>query len=103
MQIKDCNTHNIPTSVFADFGDLDYFAFENGYIDSVDPNAMVGLNVEKLTSDTHQIPRNLGKFEILFSKFVSQSLPPGLMFNWKNLTSATIMVSKMVFPSNIIL
>ena len=48
--------------------------------------------MEKLTSGTHSVPRNLGRFEIMYSPFTGKIVPPGLLFNWKNLTSASIVV-----------
>ena len=93
FQFKNCKVYNIPSSVFADIADLDYFGIENGEIDVVDPNAMTGLTVEKLTSATHSFPRKRGLFEVLYSPFSDQAIPVGLLYSWKNLTSVTIKVS----------
>lgn len=78
---------------FQELVDLDSFSFELGYLDDVDPGAMFGLSVEKLTSGTHAIPRNIGRFEALYTRFQNKYVPPGLLFAWKNLTSAALVVS----------
>lgn len=92
FQIRNCLNHNIPAEAFAGFENIDHFRFEGGSIDSIDINAWSGLNVEKLMNDAHSIPRNLGFFEVLYTKFPSTTVPPGLLYNMKNLTAATLRV-----------
>ncbi|KAH3777832.1 hypothetical protein DPMN_179280 [Dreissena polymorpha] len=64
FSIRNCGLYNIPSEAFKELGNLDYFKIENGKIDEVNINAWMSLNVERLTSDSHAIPRNLGKIEI---------------------------------------
>lgn len=92
FQIRNCNVYEIPSMAFSDFDSLDYFTIENGNIENVNPNAWIGLNVEKLTSGAHPIPRFLGKFEVNYAKFPTTYVPPGLLYNMKNLTEAALRV-----------
>lgn len=82
----------MPGQAFKELVNLDSFSFERGSLDDVDPNAMAGLSVEKLTSASHMFPRNLGHFEVMYCPFTAKYVPPGLLFNWKNLTSAALVV-----------
>lgn len=93
LKMRNCIGYSIPAYMFSDFVELDYFGIWGGSIDDVDPNGFAGLSVEKLTAAAHSIPRNLGHFDIRYSTFVSQVVPPGLLYSWKNLTSATLMGS----------
>lgn len=78
--------------MFKELVNLDYFSFEGGAIDDIDPNGMFGLTVEKLHFHQHSIPRNLGRFELRYSPFSTKSVPPGLLYNWKNLSSVVLVV-----------
>ena len=93
FQIRNCYTYNIPAEAFIDLVNLDYLSFEGGAIDLVDSNAMAGLSVEKLDFETHTFPQPLGHFEVKNCKFNIKYVPPGLLFNWKNLTSVSLRVS----------
>ena len=53
---------------------------------------MVGLNVEKLTTGAHSIPRFLGQVNIMYTALPNNQVPPGLLYNMKNLTSVTLRV-----------
>ena len=49
--------------------------------------------MEKLDFETHTFPQPLGHFEVNNCKFNIKYVPPGLLFNWKNLTSVSLRVS----------
>jgi hypothetical protein len=85
--------------MFTELNNLDYFSFEGGSIDDIDPNGMFGLSVEKMTFDSHTIPRNMGKFDLKYTPFSTKSVPPGLLFNWKNLSTVALVVS-IIFTLN---
>ena len=95
FQIRNCGLYNIPSEAFKELGNLDYFKIENGKIDEVNINAWMSLNVERLTSDSHAIPRNLGKIEISYTRLSTTTLPTGLLYNMKNLTEAVLRVNIM--------
>ena len=92
-----CVIYSIPAYAFANLGSLDFFKIEKGRIDAVDGNAWLGLNVEKLSSDSHQFPRNLGRFEISYCNITTETVPIGLLYNMKNLTSAVLRVGWLLF------
>lgn len=91
-QIRHCNILDLPADIFSGFENLDSFIFEGGTIDTIDVNAFVGLSVEKLSSDDHVIPRNLGKFEFQYTKFSGSEIPAGILYNMKNLTTIVFRV-----------
>ncbi|XP_060573711.1 leucine-rich repeat transmembrane protein FLRT3-like isoform X2 [Ruditapes philippinarum] len=90
LKIRNCDTYYIPSQMFTELNNLDFFSFEGGSIDDIDPNGMFGLSVEKMTFDSHTIPRNMGKFDLKYTPFSTKSVPPGLLFNWKNLSTVAL-------------
>ena len=99
LQIKNCYTYFIDAEVFKDLVNLDYLAFEGGAIDWLEPDAMTGLSVERLDYESHTFPQTLGHFETRNCEFNIKYVPPGFLFNWKNLTSVTFRVcNKLLFP-----
>ncbi|XP_045161800.2 leucine-rich repeat transmembrane protein FLRT3-like [Mercenaria mercenaria] len=90
LKIRNCETYYIPSQMFQELVNLDYFSFEGGSIDDIDPNGMFGLSVEKLTFSTHSFPRNIGRFDLKYTPFSTKAVPPGLLFNWKNLSTVAI-------------
>ena len=93
FQITDCVISYISAYAFEELEYLDYFGIERGSLTLMSAYGMMGLSVEKLTSDTHTIPQNLGMFEILYSALPGNTVPAGFLANFKNLTSVTLRVS----------
>ena len=100
FQIKNCYVFYIEAEVFKDFTNLDFLAFEGGAIDLLDPDAMTGVSVEQLESDSHMFPQPLGHFETRNCAFNTKYVSPGLLFNWKNLTSVSFRVCVKYFMIN---
>ncbi|KAH3827558.1 hypothetical protein DPMN_129495 [Dreissena polymorpha] len=86
-------TYVVPANVFQEFSSVDMFSLEGGAIDEVDPNAMAGL--EPLRAGTHRPPRPQGRFKLLYTRFLAQAMPPGFLFNWKDLQHVSLVVGNM--------
>jgi len=82
----------IPGKAFEGFLNLDSFTLEHGTIDDVEPNAMSGLDVKPARADLHKIPRKYGRFEMRYSRLVNKVIPPGLLYSWKYLKHAAVVV-----------
>ncbi|KAL4220899.1 Leucine-rich repeat transmembrane protein flrt1 [Mactra antiquata] len=90
VAIQDCNCLYLPASVFEELVSLDYLSFQRGIIDDVEAMTMYDMSIEKLSTSAHKIPRNLGRFEVVYAKFAGKAVPPGFLYNWKNLTSVAL-------------
>ena len=93
LQITDCEVSYISSYAFEELEYLDYLGIERGSLTLMSAYGLMGVSVEKLTSDTHTIPQNLGMFEVLYTALPSNSVPAGFLASFKNLTAVTMRVS----------
>ena len=73
IRIINCEFTAIPASSFVNFGSVNYFSFEGGNMDSIDADAMLGLNVIKDST----LPTPKGTFALIDVDLVPGGLPTG--------------------------
>ena len=73
IRIVNCEFTSIPASSFSNFGAVNYFSFEGGNMDSIDADALLGLNVIKDST----LPTPKGTFAMIDVDLVPGGLPTG--------------------------
>lgn len=77
IRIINCEFTAVAANAFQNFGAVNHFSFEGGNMDSIDADALVGLNVERDTT----LPTPKGTFAMIDVDLVPGGLPTGFFSN----------------------
>ncbi|KAL8587274.1 hypothetical protein ACOMHN_045521 [Nucella lapillus] len=91
IRIINCEFTAMPASSFANFGAVNYFSFQGGNMDSIDPDVLLGLNVIKDSA----LPDPRGFFGLIDVDLVPGGLPTGIFSNMTQAHEVTVSNSRL--------
>ncbi|XP_052227840.1 uncharacterized protein LOC127842395 [Dreissena polymorpha] len=90
FKIRHCDIFYMGSDTVSSFEQLDSFVIEGGSVDILELDTFTDLSVEKLPQLSHKFPRSQGRVEFVNARFLAGSVPVGLLFFFKNLSSVAL-------------